>query len=631
MAGGGGGGKKDRGEGLGRALVRQRNKQALAAKARGQQLVISRRAQQALPLEAVIEGSDIDAVLQRAAEEELLHGDDAEGAAALTAALGSGLIDLDGTGDTEEERRLLREEQEALHADSLRVPRRPPWTAQMTTEELDTNEKRAFLEWRRSLARLQENEELVLTPFEKNLDIWRQLWRVLERSDLLVMVVDSRNPLFYRCPDLEDSHHNQCFILYCLLICEVFESFLLSSDIYLFLRIKEYAQEIDEHKRTLLLVNKADLLPLSVRRKWADYFKEHDILYLFWSAKAATAVLEGKKLSSQTMEESDTDLDTKIYGREELLVRLQGEAEYIVSQKATSAVGEEPESSSESALVQPKRVVVGFVGYPNVGKSSTINALVGEKKTGVTSTPGKTKHFQTLIISEDFPSFSSSRHEMVACGVLPIDRMTKHRGAIQVVANRVPRNILEQVYKITLPKPKAYEEASRPPTAAELLMAYCTSRGHVSHAGLPDETRAARQILKDYIDGKIPHFELPPGEIDDETDGEDNSDLEGSSTAAADQSDDGASDEDDEEINRAEPNISHALNDLASFDMHGQMTKGSTKKKKKEASHKHHRKPQRKKDRSWRVGNDGADGSGVIRVFQKPAVNLAASNTSVVG
>ncbi|VAI21444.1 unnamed protein product [Triticum turgidum subsp. durum] len=454
--------------------------------------------------------------------------------------------------------------------------------------------------------RLQENEELVLTPFEKNLDIWRQLWRVLERSDLLVMVVDSRNPLFYRCPDLE-----------------------------------EYAQEIDEHKRTLLLVNKADLLPLSVRRKWADYFKEHDILYLFWSAKAATAVLEGKKLSSQTMEESDTDLDTKIYGREELLVRLQGEAEYIVSQKATSAVGEEPESSSESALVQPKRVVVGFVGYPNVGKSSTINALVGEKKTGVTSTPGKTKHFQTLIISEElmlcdcpglvFPSFSSSRHEMVACGVLPIDRMTKHRGAIQVVANRVPRNILEQVYKITLPKPKAYEEASRPPTAAELLMAYCTSRGHVSHAGLPDETRAARQILKDYIDGKIPHFELPPGEIDDETDGEDNSDLEGSSTAAADQSDDGASDEDDEEINRAEPNISHALNDLASFDMHGQMTKGSTKKKKKEASHKHHRKPQRKKDRSWRVGNDGADGSGVIRVFQKPAVNLAASNTSVVG
>ncbi|KAM0910491.1 hypothetical protein ACQ4PT_014114 [Festuca glaucescens] len=606
--GGGGGGKKDRGEGLGRALARQRNKQAAAAKARGQQLVISRRAQQGLPLESVIEVSDIDAVLQRAAEEELLHGDDAEGAAALTAALGSGLVDLDGTGATAEERRILREEQEALHADSLRVPRRPPWTPQMTTEELNNNEKRAFLEWRRNLARLQENEELVLTPFEKNIDIWRQLWRVLERSDLLAMVVDSRNPLFYRCPDLE-----------------------------------EYAQEIDEHKRTLLLVNKADLLPLNVRRKWADYFKQHDILYLFWSAKAATAALEGKKLSGYSMEESDTDLDTKIYGRDELLVRLQGEAEYIVSQKGTPVAREDHGSnSSDSASARPKHVVVGFVGYPNVGKSSTINALVGEKKTGVTSTPGKTKHFQTLIISEElmlcdcpglvFPSFSSSRHEMVACGVLPIDRMTKHRGAIQVVADRVPRHILEQVYKITLPKPKAYEQASRPPTAAELLMAYCQSRGHISHAGLPDETRASRQILKDYIDGKIPHFELPPSEIDDESDLEDASDLEGSAPAAADESDDYASDENDEEIvqGEADRNISHVLSDLQSFDLNGQVSKNSTKKKK-ETSHKHHRKPQRKKDRSWRVGNDGADGSGVIRVFQKPAVNLAACGSSVVG
>lgn len=35
------------------------------------------------------------------------------------------------------------------------------------------------------LFRLEENEKLVLTPFEKNIDIWRQLWRVVERSDLV--------------------------------------------------------------------------------------------------------------------------------------------------------------------------------------------------------------------------------------------------------------------------------------------------------------------------------------------------------------------------------------------------------------------------------------------------------------
>ncbi|MBW1279584.1 hypothetical protein KYD79_27825, partial [Escherichia coli] len=41
--------------------------------------------------------------------------------------------------------------------------------------------------------------------------------------------------------------------------------------------------------------------------------------------------------------------------------------------------------------------------------------------------------------------------------------------------------------------------------------AYCASRGYVASSGLPDETKAARLILKDYIGGKLPHFALPPG------------------------------------------------------------------------------------------------------------------------
>jgi len=372
------------------------------------------------------------------------------------------------------------------------------------------------------------------------------------------------------------------------------------------------------------------------RKRWADYFKAHDILSVFWSAKAATATLEGKKLSGYSEEESASlDLDTKIYGRDELLMKLQAEAESIVAQRRTSTTVDDQEaSSSDSVSSVAKHVVVGFVGYPNVGKSSTINALVGEKRTGVTHTPGKTKHFQTLIISEEltlcdcpglvFPSFSSSRHEMVACGVLPIDRMAKHREAIQVVADRVPRDILEQIYKITLPKPKPYEPQSRPPTAAELLRAYCASRGHVSHAGLPDETRAARQILKDYIDGKIPHFELPPGVTDSEVDLEQIIGSEGPTTSAANESD--ADEEGEDGVDPAEPDMRDVLDDLESFDLGNGGSKTTAKKK--EASHKHHKKPQRKKDRSWRVGNDGGDGTAVVRVYQKPAVNLSAVSAS---
>ena len=51
--------------------------------------------------------------------------------------------------------------------------------------------------------RLAESSNLLLTPFERNVQLWRQLWRVLERSHLIVQIVDARNPLGFRCVDLE--------------------------------------------------------------------------------------------------------------------------------------------------------------------------------------------------------------------------------------------------------------------------------------------------------------------------------------------------------------------------------------------------------------------------------------------
>lgn len=398
----------------------------------------------------------------------------------------------------------------------------------------------------------------------------------------------------------------------------------------------------------MLLVNKADLLPPEVRyasycflatspptsfflcllinwftsltyiyrAKWAEYFRRNDILFVFWSAIAATAVLEGKVLKEQWRKadnfQNTDDPEVVIYGRDELLARLQSEAQEIVRARNSRAPVDK---------TQRENAVVGFVGYPNVGKSSTINALVGQKRTGVTSTPGKTKHFQTLIISEElmlcdcpglvFPSFSSSRYEMITCGVLPIDRMTEHREAIQVVADKVPRRVIESVYNITLPKPKTYERQSRPPLAAEVLRAYCASRGYVASSGLPDETKAARQILKDYIGGKLPHFAMPPGmteeKIEDDTGRETGSDSEEG--------------EGDEEGSEQVPGIDDVLDDLTSFDLANGLA--STKKvtvKKESASHKQHKKPQRKKDRNWRVKNtEEGDGMPLVRVFQKPA------------
>jgi len=159
------------------------------------------------------------------------------------------------------------------------------------------------------------------------------------------------------------------------------------------------------------------------------------------------------------------------------------------------------------------RVVVGMVGYPNVGKSSTVNALVAEKKTGVSATPGKTKHFQTLELGSGllladcpglvFPSFTSSRSELVCNGVLPIDRLTDVRQPISIVANRISRTIFEATYKLRLPLPALHEDQQRRATAGELLRAYSAARGLTVQHGRPDEQRAGRIILKDYINGKL--------------------------------------------------------------------------------------------------------------------------------
>lgn len=344
----------------------------------------------------------------------------------------------------------------------------------------------------------------------------------------------------------------------------------------------------------------------SCREKWANYFYQHGILFLFWSAKAASAAASAA---------SDLGQQDDVCGRDELLARLQSEAEGIVSMRGESRA----------------QVRVGFVGYPNVGKSSTINALCGKKRTGVTSTPGKTKLCQTFKMSEKleiwdcpglvFPSFTRSKHDMIASGVLPIDRLMDHRAAVQVVADRV--SVIERVYNIALPKPKPYEPKSRPPLASELLRAYCASRRHVASSGLPDETRASRQILKDYINGKLPHYEMPPGVSDVEDDGDDDDDLNCFDKLPHLEMPPGMSDDEERETDGPvvedgddddKLDLECVLDDLKSFDVDNGFA--STVIAVKKSSSKHHKKPQRKKSRLWRVTNDGGDG---MPIFRKPA------------
>jgi hypothetical protein len=76
--------------------------------------------------------------------------------------------------------------------ESIEMPVRPVWSRDETPDELDIKEKAYFKKYIENLQVTFGTN--VLNSFELNIEVWRQLWRVIERSDILAIVVDIRLP-----------------------------------------------------------------------------------------------------------------------------------------------------------------------------------------------------------------------------------------------------------------------------------------------------------------------------------------------------------------------------------------------------------------------------------------------------
>ncbi|KAG0703638.1 NGP1NT-domain-containing protein [Suillus ampliporus] len=164
-----------------------------------------------------------------------------------------------------------------------------------------------------------------------------------------------------------------------------------------------------------------------------------------------------------------------------------------------------------------KQISVGFVGYPNVGKSSVINTLKSGKVCRVAPVPGETKVWQYITLTRriyliDCPgvvptSAHDSQTSTVLKGVLRVEALPVPSEHIPALMSRVKPLYLSRTYGVPLPYP---DDPSRFWDPEQFLDTLARMKGRLLKGGEPDVDGVAKIILSDWVRGRIPFFVPPP-------------------------------------------------------------------------------------------------------------------------
>jgi|GEM_PF-161871 len=277
--------------------------------------------------------------------------------------------------------------------------------------------------------------EKIFTKGQSN-RIWQELYKVLDCSDVVVQVLDARDPLGTRSA-----------------------------------RVEEHIKRNASHKHLIFVLNKVDLVPTWVTRKWVR------ILSQDYPTLAMHAHMN------------------KPFGKGALIQLLR-----------------------QFALLHPekKQISVGFIGYPNAGKSSIINTLKSKKVCNVAPIPGETKIWQYITLFKrvfliDCPGVvypnEDSESEIVIKGVVRAEKLDNPDDYIPEVLNRIKPEVVARTYGI-----------AKWTDATDFLAQLAVKRGRMLKGGEPDFRSVAQRVIYDLQRGRIPYFMAPPSDegIDEE-------------------------------------------------------------------------------------------------------------------
>ncbi|NXB19717.1 GNL3 protein, partial [Rhagologus leucostigma] len=279
----------------------------------------------------------------------------------------------------------------------------------------------------------------------------RELTKVLEASDVVLEVLDARDPMGCRCPQLEQA-----------VTCS------------------------GGNKKLLLVLNKIDLVPKDNLEKWLNYLKKEFPTVAFKSA----TMMKDKTMEQVTKRRARVDFSetSQYFGSKCLLKLLQ-----------------------EYSKTQDKAIQVGVVGFPNVGKSSIINSLKGKRACNVGLARGVTKSVQTVHLDKqtkmlDSPSIIADPSNSALALALRsiIDTEGSDSADVLEGVNAIINHCSKQQVMMHYNIPDFRDPE-------EFLSLLAQKRGMLKKGGVPDIESMAKLVLCDWTGARIKYYSQPPG------------------------------------------------------------------------------------------------------------------------